>query len=71
MVCKTMMPIKLADARLLRIFKISNTFFDRFLSHPQLHEANLTGATPKKGGRGRQHRSKCRTSFYASQSSKT
>jgi hypothetical protein len=45
-------PFKLADTRLLRIFKITITFIVRFLSHPQPHESSLTGATPKKEGRG-------------------
>lgn len=48
MVCKTVTPIKPMDAWLPRIFKISNTLFDRFLSHPQLHYSSLIGKAMEK-----------------------
>ena len=35
-------------------------------ANTQLHEVNPTDAAPEKGGRGWQHRPKCRTSFCAS-----
>lgn len=46
------MPFRPTDTRLLRISRVSVTFAKCYLSQPQFHEANFTGATLEKEGKG-------------------